>query len=468
MNKQFYILAIFFISLSMAAGLVQNIVYLLAGGQIFYMASFLPWFSAVNIVLIIAAYYLLKYYEFHHFRFAFWAGLVSLLINVFQSALIVVLIFNRQIQAVYIVVVAINVLAGFVYALSLVLSGTARRRWLRAGGICFIFLSAAMAVILVLTFTPAVDRGLVEKSGQWALLIGSLIPGFFILNMIEEIKTLPREIPTIVGNAGALLSVGALVIILTFGILIVRDAQTTMYWRKQNEIKAMEFVSQSAVGKFGTAEGDTLDYVLMKPLDPDPQQTYPLVVCLPYGGYEAPAAQVLAEESYRRKYPAYLFVPRCPDGAGWGGIPNYPTIDSLVFEAITELGKRHRIDTDRIYVTGISRGGYGSWHFITTRPDLFAAAVPVCGRGEPEMASRIVNVPVWAFHGAKDMNVPVTGSRDVIEAMRKAGGEPRYTEYPDEAHNIWHRVSTTTDLWDWLFDQRRGSPGGTESQHQGI
>ncbi|MBA4055232.1 MAG: peptidase, partial [Marivirga sp.] len=109
----------------------------------------------------------------------------------------------------------------------------------------------------------------------------------------------------------------------------------------------------------------------------------------------------------------------------------------------------------RRYVTGISRGGYGSWHFICTRPDMFAAAIPVCGGGDPSRASNIVDVSVWAFHGAKDKNVPVDGSRHMIEAIKKAGGSPQYTEYENEAHNIWHRVSETPGLWDWLFEQQR-------------
>jgi predicted peptidase len=106
-------------------------------------------------------------------------------------------------------------------------------------------------------------------------------------------------------------------------------------------------------------------------------------------------------------------------------------------------------------VTGISRGGYGTWQFICKHPDMFAAAIPVSGGGETKLASRIVGVPVWAFHGAKDKNVPVSVTRDMIAAIKKAGGSPKYTEYPDEEHNIWDKVSRTPDLLAWLFAQKR-------------
>jgi predicted peptidase len=89
------------------------------------------------------------------------------------------------------------------------------------------------------------------------------------------------------------------------------------------------------------------------------------------------------------------------------------------------------------------------------RPEMFAAAVPVCGGGDPSLASKIAGVAVWAFHGEDDRNVPVSRSREMITAMKAAGGDPKYTEYPDAGHNIWDRVSTQSGLLDWLFAQKR-------------
>jgi len=86
---------------------------------------------------------------------------------------------------------------------------------------------------------------------------------------------------------------------------------------------------------------------------------------------------------------------------------------------------------------------------------MFAAAIPISGGGNPALAQNIVDIPVWAFHGRKDRNVPVSGSRDIIQAIKNAGGDPRYTEYPDERHDIWEKVTNTPGLLDWLFAQKR-------------
>jgi predicted peptidase len=201
-----------------------------------------------------------------------------------------------------------------------------------------------------------------------------------------------------------------------------------------------------------------LKYQLLKPTYVNIEEKYPLVVCLPFGGgvEGCPPAEFLSSDANQRKYPSFLFVPYCPQGAGWGGVPNYPTIDTLVFEAITSLEKEFaEINEKKCYVTGVSRGGYGSWHFITTRPDMFAAAMPVCGEGNPTLASNIVDVGVWAFHGKKDRNVPVSGSREMIAAIKNAGGDPKYTEFPDAGHNVWELVKGTSGVLEWLFDQEK-------------
>jgi predicted peptidase len=130
-------------------------------------------------------------------------------------------------------------------------------------------------------------------------------------------------------------------------------------------------------------------------------------------------------------------------------------VDTLVFETIAALEHEFSIDSKRRYVSGYSMGGYGAWYFIGTRPKIFAAAVPMCGGGDPGLAKNMVDIPVWAFHGAKDMNVPAGDTRDIIEAIKNAGGNPRYTEFPDAAHNIWKEVTETPGLLEWLFDQRR-------------
>jgi predicted peptidase len=126
-----------------------------------------------------------------------------------------------------------------------------------------------------------------------------------------------------------------------------------------------------------------------------------------------------------------------------------------VFELLDKLRSELRIDTGRIYVVGQSLGGYGAWDFIARHPDTFAAAIPLCGGGDPKRILSARDVAVWAFHGAKDTTVLASRSREMVAALRAVSSSVRYTEYPDVAHNVWTRAFTEPDLPEWLFAQRR-------------
>ncbi len=205
---------------------------------------------------------------------------------------------------------------------------------------------------------------------------------------------------------------------------------------------------------FSNNRGEKLPYRLLMPLNYDSTKKYPLVVCLHGSSGRGSdnikqvgtslTAEWLSEYDNRVKYPAFIFVPQCPAEKSRGGLPDLPAIDSLVFETIHDLEGRLSIDKD---ITGISLGGYGVWHFITTRPGMFAAAVPISGAEDPSLAQKCIDVPVWAFHGAKDRNVLAKGSRLIIDAMKKAGGAPLYTEYPDAAHDIGERIKIRLSCW---------------------
>lgn len=133
--------------------------------------------------------------------------------------------------------------------------------------------------------------------------------------------------------------------------------------------------------------------------------------------------------------------------------------DSIAVWAILDsVLKEYRADRDRVYITGLSMGAFATWEFIMSRPDVFAAAVPVCGVGNEAFVRNIRDVPIWAFHGALDANVPVEGSRAPIEALRKLGASPKYTEYPGLNHFCWDQAYADTSLWRWLLKQRRAPP----------
>ena len=125
----------------------------------------------------------------------------------------------------------------------------------------------------------------------------------------------------------------------------------------------------------------------------------------------------------------------------------------LAVEILDLVTDEFNIDSNRVYVTGQSMGGYGTWDLILRYPKRFAAAVPVCGAGDPASAKRIAHIPIWAFHGDRDKTVPTRGTQKMIEALKQAGGRAKYTEYEGVGHNCWTRAWKEKDLITWLFRQ---------------
>jgi predicted peptidase len=152
------------------------------------------------------------------------------------------------------------------------------------------------------------------------------------------------------------------------------------------------------------------------------------------------------------RFPAIVVFPQCPYGAAWRGRP-LDAARLALEQTVAELGG----DDSRLYLTGISMGGYGTWSLARRDPKRFAALVPVCGgTREPEIARLFVDVPVWIFHGDADTVIPVSESRVMAEALRRLGGDVRYTEYAGVGHNSWDRAYAEPELMPWLLAQRRG------------
>lgn len=172
--------------------------------------------------------------------------------------------------------------------------------------------------------------------------------------------------------------------------------------------------------------------------------------------------QFLAQQE---KYPCVVVAPQCPKGKKWNEVdwhaashltPEKPSdpFASLI-PLLEALQKELPVDPKRLYVTGLSMGGYGTWDLITRLPDTFAAAAPVCGGGDETKAAAIAKVPQWIFHGGADKVVKPERSRHMVEALQKAGAEPKYTEYPGVGHNSWDKAYADPELWAWMFAQRR-------------
>lgn len=160
-----------------------------------------------------------------------------------------------------------------------------------------------------------------------------------------------------------------------------------------------------------------------------------------------------------------LFAGQVPEHKRWvevdwsarsHAMPAEPSATMKVqMEFLDQLLQDPTIDRDRIYVTGISMGGYGTWDLISRRPELFAAALPICGGGDVAQAPRIAGLPLWTFHGSKDNAVPVCRSRAMVSALWQAGSDAHYREYPDAGHGIWTRTYEDGEVLKWFFSQRR-------------
>jgi predicted peptidase len=224
-------------------------------------------------------------------------------------------------------------------------------------------------------------------------------------------------------------------------------------------------------------KGDSLPYRMLKPVEAKSRGQLPLVIFLHGAGERGNdnevqikhIAELFLNENNRMKFPCYVIAPQCPKGQKWaayegeietmrlGKNPTRPT--KLVIELMEQVCNNYPIDQSRIYITGLSMGGFGTWDLITRFPDKFAAAVPICGGGDATRAAQIRHLPLWAFHGSKDKIVVPQHSRKMIHALHDTGGLPGYTEYPDVEHDSWVNAYREPVLLEWLFRQKKLNTG---------
>lgn len=232
--------------------------------------------------------------------------------------------------------------------------------------------------------------------------------------------------------------------------------------------------SKFSVNKYINDKGDTLLYRQLFP-DADTLRKFPLVIFLHGSGERGNdnEAQLkwgvmnFASDENMIRYPAFVIAPQCPLNTSWANLnrdrnntqislqpaPTKPM--QLLIELIGQLKKMLRVDTTRIYITGLSMGGFGTYDAIMRYPKLFAAAVPVCGGGDVSKASLIAQIPIWIFHGAEDPSVSPVYSLDMLQALTKAGAHPGFTQYPEVGHFSWLGAYSDELMMEWLFRQRK-------------
>jgi predicted peptidase len=204
-----------------------------------------------------------------------------------------------------------------------------------------------------------------------------------------------------------------------------------------------------------------LDYLLYLPEDYDAQDAWPLVVFLHGAGERGSDLErvkvhgppKLIENG--KPFPAIVVSPQCAAGRWW-----HAQLLELT-TLIDEIEAKYKVDKDRIYLTGLSMGGFGTWALAAYTPDRFAALVPICGGGEALAARALTKVPIWVFHGAKDPVVPLARSEAMVEGLKRAKAEPKFTVYPDAGHDSWTATYDNPEVWEWIFAQKRGAKSGS-------
>jgi predicted peptidase len=223
-------------------------------------------------------------------------------------------------------------------------------------------------------------------------------------------------------------------------------------------------VTNSVTGMVTDGAG-SISYRLFEPTGVAAGQKVPLVVYL-HGMGERGTDNVaqttwaggLLNATRSGQYASYVLAPQIDGNSWFQSWSSKPTeAMKLTIEAVKKVINTENVDTSRVYVTGVSMGGMGTWDILEREPGMFAAAVPMSGGGDPKSAAKIKDVAVWAFHGADDDLVPVSATRDMIAALKNAGANPRYTELAGQGHVIWDPIydDASNTLYPWLFSQER-------------
>jgi len=261
-------------------------------------------------------------------------------------------------------------------------------------------------------------------------------------------------------------------IMLIVGALCVSGCVSDSFVNEVTEVTVDDYEARS----FTSSEGDTIQYRLFVPRSYDPGTKYPLVLFHHGAGgsgndnrrqFEGPLPKEWAGPERQAKNPCFIVAPQIPRRRSADGDEQRPrtvvmrTHIQTIHEILDSLEKEFSIDTSREYVTGLSMGGECTWMSIIERPDRFAAAVPICagdkfiGMEPSEIGRKFARFPLWIFHGDADDVISVDVSRRLVKALRDAGGNPKYTEYPGVDHGSWELAYRDPELIEWLFAQSR-------------
>jgi len=202
---------------------------------------------------------------------------------------------------------------------------------------------------------------------------------------------------------------------------------------------------------------EEVKYSLFVPYDYQGDKPYPLIVYLHGSGERGTDGKrptnVGLGPAVRKQEKTFPFLVLFPQARREWKVDSED--DRLTMAVLDDVQKNFQVDAQRISLTGMSLGGDGTWNLAVSHPDRWAAIVPVCGNGDPKEAGKIKDIPCWYFEGERDNKHDVENAHQMVQALKAAGGDPQYTEYPGMGHSIWNKVYGTPELYDWLLKQHR-------------
>lgn len=242
----------------------------------------------------------------------------------------------------------------------------------------------------------------------------------------------------------------------------------------QAEEETVDMASLFDAKTFTSSKGTKLNYRIYLPEDYNAQEEYPLILFLhgvgQRGSDNLSQLKLGIIEPFKNPeseiYNCIVVAPQCPTTDKWVNVKDWtfcdydttkiPESESLaaVVELLGDLQSTYSVDENRLYATGLSMGGYGTWDLLVRHPELFAAAMPLCGGADCSQAAKIKDIPIWTFHGLKDSTVPYLGTEKMVEELEKLNGNCIYTPMPDGGHGIWTEVYAREDVIPWLLSHR--------------
>ena len=191
-------------------------------------------------------------------------------------------------------------------------------------------------------------------------------------------------------------------------------------------------------------------YLVVKPDGYDESKTYPLLIFLHGRGEQGTDTTKLTihgpyEKVKELGLDVIIVAPQSPQDERW----DIDMLEAFVDDVI----EKYPVDRNRLYLTGLSQGGEGAWKLAIRRPNTFAALVPICGVGQPSLANKIAHVPTWVFHGDQDATIRLGESTNMVEALKAAGGKPKFTVYEGVGHNSWTESYNNPELYMWMLSQ---------------